>query len=573
VKTALALVAVLAAAGACTTRTAPKAPPAPPPPPAILGLDGRPDPRPDAAFVETVRRECAVCHVAPPPADLPRAQWRQRLQDMRRFSLTGVGVPEGKTSGLAQADLEPFASYFEARSPETLPAPAPWPALEAGPLRFERRPMSPPGAAPVPIVANARLVDLDGDGRPEVVACDMGHGLVLAGDPRRSPGELREIAKVPNPARAAAVDLDRDGLTDLLVADIGFFMPEDHNKGAVVWLRQAAGGRWEKRVLVEKLPRVSDVEAFDADGDGDLDLLVSAFGLHSRGSLLLFENRTTDWKEPQLLETVLDSRAGGLETAIADLDGNGRTDFVALFAQQHEEVVAFLNRGGNAFERRTVFAAPTPAWGSTGMQLVDLDRDGDLDVLATNGATLDDATVRPYHGVRWLENRGGYPFVARELAALPGAHRAAAADLDGDGDLDVAAAAFLPDPDRARGGLTSLGWLEQVQPGVFVPHAIEQGQLSHATLDVADADGDGTPDLLAGHFVGFTFARTDTGFRADSWLDLWLNRRPREGNPGSEGMKSPQSRTDDGLEVPDGLAAYLRQPLPTAEPHSVGCAR
>ena len=446
---------------------------------------------------------------------------------MRRFSLSGVGVPEGRTSGLDQADLEPFVSYFEARSPETLPAPEPWPASEIATARFERRPMSPPGAAPVPIVAGVRLADLDGDGRPEVVACDMGHGLVFVGDPRpHAPGELREIAKVPNPVRATAVDLDRDGRTDLLVADIGFFMPEDHNKGAVVWLRQTAEGKWEKHVLVEKLPRVTDVEAVDVDGDGDLDLLVSAFGLYSRGSLLLYENRTTDWKNPQLVETVLDPRTGALETAVADLDGDGRPDFVTLFAQQHEQVVAFLNRGKNGFERRTIYAAPTPAWGSTGIQLVDLDGDGDLDVLATNGATLDDATVRPYHGVRWLENRGGYPFVAHDLAALPGAHRAVAADLDGDGDLDVAVAVFLPDPDRTRAALTSLGWLEQTRPGVFEPHALEKGQLSHATLDVADVDGDGLPDLVAGNFVGFTFARTDTGFRADGWVDLWLNRRP-----------------------------------------------
>jgi hypothetical protein len=516
----LALTAVALAAAACTAR-APLPPPAPPPPPPVLGLDGRPDPRPDAAFVETVRRECSVCHVAPRAYDLPRAQWKPRLQDMRRFSLTGVGVPEGKTSGLAQTDPAPFDAYFEARAPETLPAPDPWPAPDGAPLRFEGRPMGPPGAAPVPIVANARFLDVDGDGRPEVVACDMGHGLVFLGDPRRSPGLLREIAKVPNPVHASAVDLDRDGRTDLLIADIGFFMPEDHSKGAVVWLRQSADGRWDKRVLVEKLPRVTDVEAVDVDGDGDLDLLVSAFGLYTRGSLLLYENRTTDWKEPQLVETVLDPRAGALETAVADLDGDGRPDFAALFAQQHEEVVAFLNRGGGRFEKRTIWAAPTPAWGATGLQLVDLDGDGDLDVLVTNGETLDDATVRPYHGVRWLENRGSYPFVPHELAALPGAHRAVAADLDGDGDLDVAVAAFLPDPERTRGAMTSLGWLEQTAPGVFVRHAIERGQLSHATLDVADVDGDGRPEILVGNFVGFTFARTDTGFRADGWVDLW----------------------------------------------------
>ena len=206
---------------------------------------------------------------------------------------------------------------------------------------------------------------------------------------------------------------------------------------------------------------------------------------------------------------------------------------MALFAQQHEQVVAFLNRGGGRFETRTLFAAPTPAWGSTGIQLVDFDRDGDLDVLLTNGATLDDATVKPWHGVRWLENRGGFPFEPHELAALPGAHRAVAADLDGDGDLDVAVAAFLPDPERTRGGFASLGWLEQTRPGVFERHTLQAGQLSHSTLDVGDVDGDGALDLVAGNFVGFTFARTDTGFRADGWVELWLNRGP--GAPAGRG--------------------------------------
>jgi len=200
---------------------------------------------------------------------------------------------------------------------------------------------------------------------------------------------------------------------------------------------------------------------------------------------------------------------------------------VALFGQQQQAVVAFLNRGGGRFEQKTVFTARTPAWGVTGIQLADLDRDGDLDVLITNGETLDDATIRPYHGVRWLENRGAFPFLEHELAALPGAHRAVAADLDGDGDLDVAVAAFLPDPDHTRGALTALGWLEQTAPGVFVRHALQAGQLSHLGLDAGDVDADGRVALLAGNFVGFTFARTDTGFRSDAWVELWANRMRR----------------------------------------------
>jgi hypothetical protein len=439
---------------------------------------------------------------------------------MARFSLTRTGLPEGRERGLAAADLAPFVAYFEARAPQALPEPEPWPAPAPG--RFARRLMSPPRAVPVPILAGTQLLDTNGDGRPEVVACDLGHGLVLLGDPRT--GELREIAKIPNPARATLVDLDRDGRRDLLIADVGFFMPEDHEKGAVVWLRGKPDGTWEKRALAERLPRVADVQAADLDGDGDLDLVVAAFGLHTRGSVLVLENRTTDWTEPRFAPRTVDPRAGAIHVPVADLDGDGRPDFVALLAQQHEAVVAFLNRGGGAFEAREIFRAPSPAWGSTGIDLVDMDADGDLDVLATNGATLDDATVKPWHGVRWLENRGDPPFERHDLAALPGAHRARAADLDGDGDLDVAVAAFLPDPDRVRGALASLVWLERRADGTFARHTLQAGQLSHPTLDLGDADGDGDVDIVTGNLVGFTFARTDTGFRADGWVELWENR-------------------------------------------------
>jgi hypothetical protein len=520
---AVAVAAAAALAVACTASRPRRAAPTPGPPP-VLGLDGRPDPLPDAAFADVVRKECAACHALPAPADAPRALWRQRLQDMKRFSLTRVGLAPGAESSLAAQDLEPFVAYFEARAPETLPLPEPWATPEAG--RFERRLLSPPGAVPVPIVASAQLFDLDGDGRLEIVACDLGHGLVLLGDPARRPGELREIAKVPNPARATVADLDADGRRDLVVADVGYFLPEDHEKGSVVWLRQAAPGRFEKHVLAERLPRPVDVAPADFDGDGDLDLVVAAFGLHSRGGILLLENRATDWTAPRFEATTVDARAGAIHVVPADLDADGRTDLVALLAQQHEAVVAFLNREKGTFEPRTVFAAPTPAWGSTGIDLVDFDGDGDLDVLMTNGASLDDATVKPWHGVRWLENRGSLSFAPHELAALPGAHRARAADLDGDGDLDVAAAVFLPDPDRTRGSLAALVWLERETGGTFARHTLQAGQLSHTGLDLGDVDGDGDVDLVAPNFVGFTYARTDTGFRADGWVELWENRTP-----------------------------------------------
>ena len=67
-------------------------------------------------------------------------------------------------------------------------------------------------------------------------------------------------------------------------------------------------------------------------------------------------------------------------------------DFVVLLAQEHETVLAYLNkgRGDFTFDQKAIYAAPHPNWGSSGIQLVDLDKDGDLDVLLTHGDTWDD---------------------------------------------------------------------------------------------------------------------------------------------------------------------------------------
>ena len=184
----------------------------------------------------------------------------------------------------------------------------------------------------------------------------------------------------------------------------------------------------------------------------------------------------TNYAQPSFETTRLDERTGAIHVIPTDLNKDGRLDFVALISQQHETVVAYLNNGAGGFAQETLYMAPHPNWGSSGMQLVDFDGDGDLDVLVTNGDSFDDFLLKPYQGIQWLENEGRYPYTAHPLASLAGAHRALAVDLDGDGDLDVVASAMIA---LAREGvertLPSIVWLERTGPKRFTRHTLEMG--------------------------------------------------------------------------------------------------
>jgi hypothetical protein len=473
-----------------------------------------------AELEKQARVVCGGCHALPPPDILPQRAWRDefvRMMFIRDNRLPPIGSPETvyRTVQLPP-DMEQVLPLYTSRAPERLPVPEAWPEPGESPVRFERTSASPADMPGTPAVSSVQLVDFDRDGTLDILGTDMRQGVVFTRRPANS-GNLSIVASIPHPARVSLADVDRDGIQDLLVADLGEFFPADHSKGSVIWLRGLANGKYGAEWL-DGWPRVADVETADFNGDGRNDLLVAAFGWRKSGRVAILENQSTSVSQPAFANHTIDPRPGGIDAIPADLNRDGKMDFVTLLAQEHETVLAYINNvsGGFSFDQKIIYAAPHPNWGSSGIQLVDLDKDGDLDVLLTHGDTFDDGIVKPYHGIQWLENTGGYPFVQHTLATMPGVHRAVAADVDIDGDLDVVAGALLAGgSDLDEKLLPALAWLEQTKPGTFVRHTIEMGFPRHATLDVGDIDGDGDMDIVTG---SFSIGKSSAG-----WIDVWVN--------------------------------------------------
>jgi hypothetical protein len=308
-----------------------------------------------------------------------------------------------------------------------------------------------------PWITDLVIADLDQDGRNDVLVADAQRNRI--GWIRQTrPGVFEEqmIGEgVAAPAHIAVVDLDGDGHLDVLVASMGVIPPSNARTGAVIELVNDGMHRFTKRVLLQDTARVSSVEAADLNGDGRVDLVVGQFGF-LQGEIRWMENLG----DGQFRSHALSDLPGTIHTPVVDLDGDGDLDIVALVSQDTEEVQAFLGDGRGGFRAHVIHGSTNKDYGSSGLCIADVNQDGRPDVIYTNGDGLDYATPgpRPWHGVQWLENLGGMKFAYHRVADFPGCYSPVVADLDGDGDHDILASSAFNDWERA--GAISLQYFE-----------------------------------------------------------------------------------------------------------------
>ena len=467
-----------------------------------------------SAEIEALRPKvaafCGNCHANPPPESFPKDAWFAEVEQGYRFYV------DSKRNDLHPPPMNEVVAYFRTLAPKEFPKTTALPTISHS-IHFTRSQVPLPPKSRHAAVSHIQSgIDL-----ASFVSCDMVSGEVTATSLIGTTTEQTHLASLNNPAHAVWCDLNRDGHNDLVIADLGSAAPGDHTSGRVVWLKgTGATPPYEPHVLLDGVGRVADVQLADFNGDGHLDLLVAEFGWRKSGRILLLSQRPDGNAVPAFDQQILDERHGAIHVPVADFNGDGRPDFVALISQEFESVELFLNQADGQFQRHVLFAAGDPSFGSSGIELVDLDHDSDIDVLYTNGDTLDSFYLKPTHGVHWFENEGTQPFTPHRLASLPGATRATAVDLDDDGDLDVVATAYLPSVIRQQSipqSTETLIWIEQLPHKSFARHTLEIGSQGHMTLHVQDCDSDGKPDLIVGNY-------SDQAAPVMSSATVWMNR-------------------------------------------------
>lgn len=498
------------------------------------GSHKAPQPQPVAeATTAQVNQMCGACHEVPSPDNFPKDLWPFEVNQGYGFYKQSFLATDGHLPELAFTPPPQKATlaYFVNRAPASLP-----PILKntekigGCPVNFTKQVYTFPGN-PVARVSTVNATHLYSQKYLDIIACqmDLEHtngGGVYVLRPYLPGAKFVKIADLPNPSVAKVVDMDGDGVPDILVACLGNMLPTDGRVGGVYLLkgkRNADGSlSFTPYPILGDVGRVADVEPIDIDGHRDL--IVAEFGNHLVGSIIYLENDTKDWSHPSFMPHVLDNITGTIHVPVCDLTGHGKRDFIALCSQEHEQIFAFLYKARGQYEKKLIFQGKHPAVGSSGIQLLDSQHAGRTDILYTSGDLFDPhSLLRKDQGVYWLENPGTYPFKARQVAQMYGCYRAVAADYAGNGRQDIVAVSSIPgnvEPNAAALKLDSVIYLERQSDGQFKKYSLEQGLCTHLSASAGDIYGDGHIDFVVGDCDNTT---KDT---SPSAVFIWRNNGP-----------------------------------------------
>ena len=216
---------------------------------------------------------------------------------------------------------------------------------------------------------------------------------------------------------------------------------------------------------------------YDTDsGNGALEVGDFTLSISGGSATLGSTNPTAITKDRSTFSSAtLDNNLGGaFGLELVDLDFDGDMDVVATGIDA-DDINWYENDGSENFTEILIEGSLN---GALGLAINDIDGDGDLDIFATafNGGS-----------VVWYENNGSQSFTKSTIATLGAAYDVRVNDLDGDGDMDVIAS--------GRSG-NKMVWYANDGSQSFTENIIDNSIDGPANFDVEDLDEDGDLDLM-----------------------------------------------------------------------------
>ncbi len=178
-------------------------------------------------------------------------------------------------------------------------------------------------------VEGLAIVDLDGDGRKEVIA---GPNIFRAGETPDQPWHAQCFAPDFVKSRVAVADLDGDGQLEIVLCE-----GESH-PGRLAW---CAPPDWHPQTLRDDLFHPHSLEIADFDGDGLPDIFVAEMGLgkNPEPKMIIYLNQGGG----EFAEIVFQRGIPTHEAKVGDLTGDGRPDIVGKPYQPERHIDVWFN--------------------------------------------------------------------------------------------------------------------------------------------------------------------------------------------------------------------------------------